>query len=372
MAAGPRSTSASAPSAASAPPSGILGRETFASRIAWTGGWPHPADPIEPPLSPAVTEEVTPSGPLPPSWVGAGRWPGRALRQTGDAWLLTAGGQERARTRRLHRTRTARRPLRLHRGRGRLHRPRDRHLLLRRRARPPLIRLHRRRRSRRTDLIGAGHPPLTACGSRSTIRSNRFADSLDHAQQPGFRGGTTTSCQSAESIRQCLGHQSAQSLAGDCDLSCVGPRLPQGATHDDDHPTTAHQTISAGPGRDAHRHLPHGRSGAGTGRGRSHQRRLRWSERRRADLPRVRLDLRHDGERIGTGGPLLPRREVPVHAGRRRAARLARRLGVGLLRPQVERDAGPGPPDDRAWRPVHHPAARPVGSRRIPDLALPR
>jgi xylan 1,4-beta-xylosidase len=73
----------------------ILGRETFACRIAWTDGWPHLADPIEPPSSPIVTEELTPANPLPLSWVTAGRWPDQALRQTGDAWLLTPTGQQR-------------------------------------------------------------------------------------------------------------------------------------------------------------------------------------------------------------------------------------------------------------------------------------
>ncbi|MFG1702691.1 hypothetical protein ACFLIM_05820 [Nonomuraea sp. M3C6] len=43
-----------------------------------------------------MTEEPTPAGPLPLSWATPGRFPDQALRQTGDAWRLTATGQERA------------------------------------------------------------------------------------------------------------------------------------------------------------------------------------------------------------------------------------------------------------------------------------
>ncbi|GAA1923084.1 glycoside hydrolase family 43 protein [Streptomyces sodiiphilus] len=72
----------------------VLGRETFASEIVWSDGWPTVAGPVEPGSSAAVTEELT--GPeLPASWVAPGRFPAEVLRPGDHGGLrLTADGDE--------------------------------------------------------------------------------------------------------------------------------------------------------------------------------------------------------------------------------------------------------------------------------------
>ena len=74
----------------------------------------------------------------------------------------------------------------------------------------------------------------------------------------------------------------------------------------------------------------------------------------------------------GAARPLLHRREVPVHARRRGAARQPGRLGVGQVRPPVERHPRPAAAHPVAGRGVHPARPRPVGRRRLPDLPLPR
>ncbi|MBT0993726.1 family 43 glycosylhydrolase [Cellulomonas sp. DKR-3] len=72
----------------------VLGRETFAARVAWEDGWPRVVAPIEPSDEAAVPpDELTDA--LPPSWVGSGVFPADVLRRTDDGWVLTARPDER-------------------------------------------------------------------------------------------------------------------------------------------------------------------------------------------------------------------------------------------------------------------------------------
>ena len=78
------------------------------------------------------------------------------------------------------------------------------------------------------------------------------------------------------------------------------------------------------------------------GRRRVDQRQLRH-DRRHADLPRVRLDLRHDRERVADPADHFYRDvKFRLHARRRRAARRRGGWVGGTLRPPVERHPRPG------------------------------
>jgi len=73
----------------------VLGRETFASEVVWSDGWPELGDPVEPAEPGALTEELGEQLPL--SWVAAGRFPSDVLRRAGEGWRLTAvDGDDRA------------------------------------------------------------------------------------------------------------------------------------------------------------------------------------------------------------------------------------------------------------------------------------
>ncbi|AEI13501.1 glycoside hydrolase family 43 protein [Cellulomonas gilvus] len=77
----------------------VLGRETFAVRVAWQDGWPRLAGPIEPVAGPdgAPAHELpgAATGALPRAWVGSGVFPDDVLRPGPDAWVLTARDDER-------------------------------------------------------------------------------------------------------------------------------------------------------------------------------------------------------------------------------------------------------------------------------------
>jgi xylan 1,4-beta-xylosidase len=68
----------------------VLGRETFAARLVWDGGWPVLGDPIEP-SEDAVAVEALPSGAVPSSWVSPSGLPGRFLRPGVLGWELSGG-----------------------------------------------------------------------------------------------------------------------------------------------------------------------------------------------------------------------------------------------------------------------------------------
>jgi xylan 1,4-beta-xylosidase len=72
----------------------VLGRETFAARVAWEDGWPRVVAPIEPPEDAAVPADVL-GDDLPPSWVGSAVFPADVLRRDADGWVLTARPDER-------------------------------------------------------------------------------------------------------------------------------------------------------------------------------------------------------------------------------------------------------------------------------------
>ncbi|MFI1994854.1 family 43 glycosylhydrolase [Actinoplanes sp. NPDC020271] len=69
----------------------VLGRETFASNVEWTDGWPELTTPVEPVTAPAVTIDEL-GDTLPPHWAGAHRFAGELLRRTGKGWVLTGPG----------------------------------------------------------------------------------------------------------------------------------------------------------------------------------------------------------------------------------------------------------------------------------------
>ncbi|HEX8095016.1 MAG TPA: family 43 glycosylhydrolase [Jatrophihabitans sp.] len=70
----------------------VLGRETFASEMAWSDdGWPALAEPIEPAASDTFFEQLAGPG-LPPSWVAPGGFPEDVLQPLdGGGWRLSAG-----------------------------------------------------------------------------------------------------------------------------------------------------------------------------------------------------------------------------------------------------------------------------------------
>jgi beta-xylosidase len=70
----------------------VLGRETFASEVVWSDGWPRLAEPIEP-VAPAPFVETLDGSGLPPSWIAPGRFPGDVLHPLGG-WQLRATGTE--------------------------------------------------------------------------------------------------------------------------------------------------------------------------------------------------------------------------------------------------------------------------------------
>ena len=79
----------------------MLGRETFADEVVWEDGWPVLTGHVEPAPPPdrAVTEAL--DGALPPSWVGASRFPSEfvtaedgALRVTGDGEPVFVGRRQ--------------------------------------------------------------------------------------------------------------------------------------------------------------------------------------------------------------------------------------------------------------------------------------
>jgi len=69
----------------------VLGRETFASQVVWSGGWPRLAEPIEPAASAAFVEQLAGSE-LPLSWVAPGRFPDDVLHPLGNGWRPIAAG----------------------------------------------------------------------------------------------------------------------------------------------------------------------------------------------------------------------------------------------------------------------------------------
>jgi hypothetical protein len=69
----------------------VLGRETFAAGVVWDDGWPRISGPLEPPTEPSVQVAEQLTGPvLPPSWVGANRFPSEVLSWRNDGWWLAA------------------------------------------------------------------------------------------------------------------------------------------------------------------------------------------------------------------------------------------------------------------------------------------
>jgi hypothetical protein len=71
----------------------VLGRETFADEVVWADGWPVLAGRLQPatPADRSVTEAYE-GGTLPPSWVGASRFPSEFVTAEGDSLRVTADG----------------------------------------------------------------------------------------------------------------------------------------------------------------------------------------------------------------------------------------------------------------------------------------
>ncbi|GAA1658230.1 glycoside hydrolase family 43 protein [Actinoplanes couchii] len=70
----------------------VLGRETFASDIAWVDGWPRLTTPIEPAEPATVKHHELTGDTLPASWVSPGRFPGEILHRDDDGWRLDGPG----------------------------------------------------------------------------------------------------------------------------------------------------------------------------------------------------------------------------------------------------------------------------------------
>ncbi|XVU27877.1 family 43 glycosylhydrolase [Actinoplanes sp. CA-054009] len=70
----------------------VLGRETFASEIAWVDGWPRLTTPIEPAAGASVTVDELSTLTLPASWVSPSRFPGDVMRRVGGRWQLEGPG----------------------------------------------------------------------------------------------------------------------------------------------------------------------------------------------------------------------------------------------------------------------------------------
>ena len=67
----------------------VLGRETFADEISWTGGWPVPAGHLQPPVDEdrAVTE-IWGGGTLPVGWMAASRFPSEISGPVHGGWQV--------------------------------------------------------------------------------------------------------------------------------------------------------------------------------------------------------------------------------------------------------------------------------------------
>jgi xylan 1,4-beta-xylosidase len=73
----------------------VLGRETYADEVVWKDGWPVLSGHIEPAVAPhqIITETVDLSE-LPPSWVGADRFPSEFVTRETGGWRVTASADE--------------------------------------------------------------------------------------------------------------------------------------------------------------------------------------------------------------------------------------------------------------------------------------
>jgi xylan 1,4-beta-xylosidase len=71
----------------------VLGRETFADGVVWADGWPVLTAHVEPalPANQPVTETL--DGELPPSWVGAARFPSEFVTAEGGALRVASDGE---------------------------------------------------------------------------------------------------------------------------------------------------------------------------------------------------------------------------------------------------------------------------------------
>ena len=66
----------------------VLGRETFASEVAWVHGWPRPTTPIQPAEPAAAHIDELAATTVPPSWVSPNGFPADHLRRVGGRWEL--------------------------------------------------------------------------------------------------------------------------------------------------------------------------------------------------------------------------------------------------------------------------------------------
>ena len=72
----------------------VLGRETFADEVAWEDGWPVLTGHVEPePSSDRPVTESLDGGALPPSWVGAARFPSEFVSPADHGLRVTADGE---------------------------------------------------------------------------------------------------------------------------------------------------------------------------------------------------------------------------------------------------------------------------------------
>ena len=70
----------------------VLGRETFASEIAWVDGWPRPTAPIEPAEPATAHSEDLAGTTLPSAWVSPNGFPADLLGQVDGRWRLDRPG----------------------------------------------------------------------------------------------------------------------------------------------------------------------------------------------------------------------------------------------------------------------------------------
>lgn len=68
----------------------VLGRETFAAEVDWTGLWPRISGALEPEVTAGVVEELGPER-LPHSWVAASRQLGEVMTATAGEWWVRPG-----------------------------------------------------------------------------------------------------------------------------------------------------------------------------------------------------------------------------------------------------------------------------------------